>query len=132
MVEEIENASTTEDSECELVDEMTLEEASRYKFVSRHTNLCGLWNEWHGLGEHSGDRCGGVLGRNQRFGSKWRKDEPKPKVHSRMKLSITHDRRTVFLTNKCQTSEGVDHSRKRQSKAHSFYFSRKLNHTRVV
>ena len=25
----------------------------------------------------------------------------------------THDRRTVFLTNKCQTSEGVDHSRNR-------------------
>ena len=40
---------------------------------------------------------------------------------------VTHDRQTVFLTNKCQTSEGVDHFRNRQSKAHSFYFSRKLN-----
>ena len=38
-----------------------------------------------------------------------------------------HDRRTVFLTNKCQTSKGVDHSWNRQSKAHSFCFSRKLN-----
>ena len=39
-----------------------------------------------------------------------------------------HDRRTAFLTNKkCQTSEGVDHSQNRQSKAHSFYFSQKSN-----
>ena len=42
------------------------------------------------------------------------------------------DTRTVFLTNKCQTSEGVDHSRNGQSKAHSFCFSRKLNHTRAA
>ena len=37
-----------------------------------------------------------------------------------------------FLTNQCQTLEGVDHSRNRQSKAHSFCFSRKLNPTSVV
>ena len=42
---------------------------------------------------------------------------------------VTHDRRAVFLTNKCQTLEGVDHSQNRQSKAHSFCFSRKLNPT---
>ena len=45
---------------------------------------------------------------------------------------VTHDRRTVFLTNKCQTSEGVNHFRNRQSEAHSFCFSRKLNPTRVA
>ena len=44
----------------------------------------------------------------------------------------THDRRVVFLTNKCQTLEGVDHFRNRQSEAHSFYFSWKLNPTRVA
>ena len=37
-----------------------------------------------------------------------------------------------FLTNKCQTSEGVDHSRNRQSEALSFCFSRKLQPTSVV
>ena len=34
-----------------------------------------------------------------------------------------------FLTNECQTLEGVDHSRNGQSKAHSFCFSRKLKPT---
>ena len=41
--------------------------------------------------------------------------------------SMTDER--SFLTNECQTLEGVDHSRNRQSKAHSFCFSRKLNPT---
>ena len=45
---------------------------------------------------------------------------------------VTHDRWTVFLTNKCQTLEGVDHSWNGQSEAHSFCFGRKLNHTRVA
>ena len=45
---------------------------------------------------------------------------------------VTHDRQTVFLTNECQTLEGVDHSRNRQSKAHSFCFSRKLKPTSVA
>ena len=34
-----------------------------------------------------------------------------------------------FLTNECQTLEGVDHSRNGQSKAHSFCFGRKLKPT---
>ena len=42
---------------------------------------------------------------------------------------MTHDRRTVFLMNKCQTSEGVDHFWNGWSKAHSFHFSRKSNPT---
>ena len=37
-----------------------------------------------------------------------------------------------FLTNECQTLEGVDHSRNRQSKAHSFCFSRKSKPTSVA
>ena len=45
---------------------------------------------------------------------------------------VTHDRRTVFFTNECQTLEGVDHSRNRQSKAHSFCFSRKLKPTSMA
>ena len=47
-------------------------------------------------------------------------------------MFMTRHRRTVFLTNECQTLEGVGNSRNRQSKAHSFCFSQKLKPTSVV
>ena len=48
-----------------------------------------------------------------------------------LRSRLKWDKRS-FLTNKCQTLEGVDHSRNRWSEAHSFCFSRKLKPTSVA
>jgi len=49
---------------------------SAYNMNIRHSSLTDMWNEWFGLGPYEvkcGDIPGGIHGRNQLFGSKWRK-----------------------------------------------------------
>ena len=43
-----------------------------FRMVPRHTSLQDLWDEWFGLSKHH-DPLGGINGRNEKFGSKWRK-----------------------------------------------------------
>jgi Transcriptional activator of glycolytic enzymes len=47
--------------------------ASTFRMKAKHNTLTDLWQEWFGLGEWE-DEFGGVAGRNEKFGAKWRKE----------------------------------------------------------
>ena len=53
----------------------------------KHQSLFGLWNEWHGLEEFA-DLCGGIKGREDSYGSTWRKGIVNPQQFSRTKCII--------------------------------------------
>ena len=59
----------------------------RKPMVIKHSCLMNLYNEWHGLQEFEDD-YGGVGGREDRFGSKWRKGLVTPQQISRTKRVI--------------------------------------------
>lgn len=59
-----------------------------YPIKPVHKNFKGLWEQWFGFGECR-DEFGGVPGRNERFGSAWRKESGiTPDFNSRMNRVI--------------------------------------------
>ena len=45
---------------------------THYRMAAKHLSLSDLWDEWHGLGKWDGDQHGGIKGRNDKHGTKWR------------------------------------------------------------
>jgi Transcriptional activator of glycolytic enzymes len=45
---------------------------SNFRLQTKYNNLCEVWNQWYGIDQH-GDVYGGISGRNDQFGAKWRK-----------------------------------------------------------
>jgi exonuclease VII small subunit len=45
---------------------------SNYRSQTKYNSLCEVWNQWYGIDQH-GDVYGGISGRNDQFGAKWRK-----------------------------------------------------------
>jgi hypothetical protein len=54
--------------------------------VTRHKSLADLWEEWHGVGTYY-DAFGGIKGRDEKLGSKWRK-HLNAQHHSRTKRVV--------------------------------------------
>lgn len=63
------------------------EAAHRTPMIPKHPSLLSLWNEWHGLDQFA-DEYGGVKGKEEQFGSKWRKGIVNPQHFSRTKRVI--------------------------------------------
>ena len=61
-------------------------EITSYRLPSKPLSLEDLWNSWHGCGQHHCQH-GGVIGRNKKFGAKWRKHIP-PAHYSRCCRSV--------------------------------------------
>ena len=59
----------------------------RIAMKPKHQSLFGLWNEWHGLEEFA-DLCGGIKGREESYGSTWRKGIVNAQQFSRTKRII--------------------------------------------
>lgn len=59
--------------------------------VPRHQTLKNVWDEWHGLGLYH-DCYGGIGGRDELYGAKWRSKKNNPNIdsqhYSRTKRSI--------------------------------------------
>jgi len=43
-----------------------------FRMKPKHDSLLALWSEWYGLYDYA-DHLGGIHGRNEKYGSKWRK-----------------------------------------------------------
>ena len=56
--------------------------------IVKHKSLKSVWEEWYGFGEHK-DVYGGIQGRENRFGSKWRRNLVHSQHFSRVKRVIT-------------------------------------------
>lgn len=53
--------------------QQTEEAVPTFRFKNKHGSLMSIWNEWFGLNEYE-DGMGGVAGRNEKLGRKWRKE----------------------------------------------------------
>lgn len=73
------------------MEDITLNEGGsdpvKKKMTPKHLNLLNLHNECHGL-DKCADKCGGLAGREQRFGSRWRAGVVNPQHFSGTKRAI--------------------------------------------